>query len=939
MRVTGPIAPDYIPGPEAPPSPDYMPGPEAPPSPIYIPYVPEPEYPEFMPPEDHVFPAEEQPLPAVVSPTADSPGYYSQSRSPFPQTPSPPPPRILSPPISPTRIGIPESCLPPRKRPRLASPTHTHYRGRGETSAAGAARHDVPAIPREDPYVVAREDLYKFVDMVDDAPRHPGCPISRELDYGITDEWDGLVEAIEEIAPTTIEGVEYSAALIRDYKQHTTRDKFQLTMALKCCERAYRHRWLVSGAAGTPAEGPAQPDAPERTGSCSLDLWLWPPRTTRSRQSPQPPPVTNPTTTTSVTSAQLQAMINEGVTAALAARDTTRNGDDSHSSGVESDQIERLSWLPDMITCSVKASKSKTMQEVIEFTTELMEDKTKAYVERLANNKRKAEDSARNNQNQQANKRQNTGRAYAAGNVDRGQYEGPRPWCSKWGNGCYECGAQGHIKRDCPKLKNNNNRGNRDGNAKAPRPKGVRCGKYRGKPGQQCRYGMQPTRASDLSIISCTKAQEYLAKGCHVFLANIIATKDEDKSKGKRLEDVPVVREFPEVFPEDLPGIPPTRQVEFRIDLVPGAAPVARAPYRLAPSEMKELAEQLQELTDKASKPKFLTLNRYPLPRIDDLFDQLQGSSIYSKIDLRSGYHQLRVREEDILKTAFRTRYGHYEFQVMPFGLTNAPAVTNPSEDKVIDCQEPAIKEEISKVFKEAKPMTKLTQKGVKFDWGDKQEAAFQLLKQKLCKGIYWRAVAVIIDAKRKGDFLCNHTEARKLENIKKEDVGGMLVENSKDPRKFRTEKFWNPLTDGTPMPQWQELVTLFWRFTDCNHARFHKSKYSLQPVSDKMLPRQEEAKLGGTNIKANIATYGGLQVDKIFISDEEPVEIHDREVKQLRTKPSPNFKVTMENSRRGLSLTWETEDSSGRNILYLFTKTAPRQQEVCHVISLADKD
>ncbi|GKA69958.1 putative reverse transcriptase domain-containing protein [Tanacetum coccineum] len=179
----------------------------------------------------------------------------------------------------------------------------------------------------------------------------------------------------------------------------------------------------------------------------------------------------------------------------------------------------------------------------------------------------------------------------------------------------------------------------------------------------------------------------------------------EDKSKEKRLEDVPTVRDFPKVFPEDLPGLPPTRQVEFQIDLVPGAAPVARAPYRLAPSEMEELSTQLQELSDKgfirpSSSPwgapvlfvkkkdgsfrmcidyrelnKLTVKNRYPLPRIDDLFDQLQGSSVYSKIDLRSGYHQLRVRDEDIPKTAFRTRYGHYEFQVMPFGLTNAPAV------------------------------------------------------------------------------------------------------------------------------------------------------------------------------------------------------------------------------------------------------------------------
>ncbi|GJW02070.1 putative reverse transcriptase domain-containing protein [Tanacetum coccineum] len=210
---------------------------------------------------------------------------------------------------------------------------------------------------------------------------------------------------------------------------------------------------------------------------------------------------------------------------------------------------------------------------------------------------------------------------------------------------------------------------------------------------------------SRLNIISCTKAQEYLSKGCDVFLAHVTTKEAKDKSEGKRLEDVPIVRDFPEVFPKDLLGIPPARQVEFQIDLVPGSAHVARAPYRLAPSEMKELAKQLQELSDKgfirpSSSPwgapvlfvkkkdgsfrmcidyrelnKLTVKNRYPLPRIDDLFDQLQGSSVYSKIDLRSDYHQLRVRGEDIPNTAFRTHCGHYEFQVMPFGLTNAHAV------------------------------------------------------------------------------------------------------------------------------------------------------------------------------------------------------------------------------------------------------------------------
>ncbi|GJZ88332.1 putative reverse transcriptase domain-containing protein [Tanacetum coccineum] len=205
-----------------------------------------------------------------------------------------------------------------------------------------------------------------------------------------------------------------------------------------------------------------------------------------------------------------------------------------------------------------------------------------------------------------------------------------------------------------------------------------------------------------LNLISCIKTERYISRGCQVFMIQVMEKKKSDEN---RLEDILVVREFPEVFLENLPGLPPVRQVEFQINLIPGAAPVARAPYRLAPSEMQELSNQLQELADRgfirpSTSPwgapvlfvkkkdgsfrmcidyrelnKLTVKNRYPLPRIDDLFDQLQGSSVYSKIDLRSGYHQLRVRDEDIPKTAFRTRYGHYEFQVMPFGLTNAPAV------------------------------------------------------------------------------------------------------------------------------------------------------------------------------------------------------------------------------------------------------------------------
>ncbi|KAL0539555.1 hypothetical protein IC582_023771 [Cucumis melo] len=158
-------------------------------------------------------------------------------------------------------------------------------------------------------------------------------------------------------------------------------------------------------------------------------------------------------------------------------------------------------------------------------------------------------------------------------------------------------------------------------------------------------------------------------------------------------------------LPEELPGLPPHREVEFAIELEPGTVPISRAPYRMAPAELKELKVQLQELLDKGFiRPsvspwgapvlfvkkkdgsmrlcidyrelnKVTVKNRYPLPRIDDLFDQLQGATVFSKIDLRSGYHQLRIKDEDVPKTAFRSRYGHYEFIVMSFGLTNAPAV------------------------------------------------------------------------------------------------------------------------------------------------------------------------------------------------------------------------------------------------------------------------
>ncbi|GJX12613.1 putative reverse transcriptase domain-containing protein [Tanacetum coccineum] len=478
----------------------------------------------------------------------------------------------------------------------------------------------------------------------------------------------------------------------------------------------------------------------------------------------------------------------------------------------ETEKVDKyISGLPDNIYGNVKSARPKTLDETIELANDLMDQKLRTYAERQSDNKRKADDSSKNNHGHQPQpfKRQNVAKVYNMGTSEKKSYGGSLPKCTKChfyhngsctqkchkcnkvghfarncrssgninvantqkgnginpkGNGCFECGAPGHFKRDCPKLKNKDG-GNgsaqgwvyavgnaeKNGNASRNPDSNVVTGTFR----LNNRYAsILFDTGADRSFISTTfssliniaptslensydveladgkivgidtiirgcilnflnhpfnidlmlvelgsfnviigmdwlrrchtmivcdeklvRAQEYMAKGCQIFLAWISAKKEDDKSEGKQLKDL-----------SDKSFIRPSSS--------PWGAPVLF---------VKKKDESFRMCIDYRELNKLTVKNRYPLPRIDNLFDQLQGSNIYSKIDLRLGYHQLRVREQDIPKTAFRTRYGHYEFQVMSFGLTNAPTDKKEHEEHLKAILELLKKEKLYAKFSKCK--------------------------------------------------------------------------------------------------------------------------------------------------------------------------------------------------------------------------------------------
>nr|GEV19551.1 putative reverse transcriptase domain-containing protein [Tanacetum cinerariifolium] len=483
----------------------------------------------------------------------------------------------------------------------------------------------------------------------------------------------------------------------------------------------------------------------------------------------------------------------------------------------ETEKVDKyISRLSNNIHGNVMSARPKTLDETIELANDLMDQKIRTYAERQNENKKKTDDLSRNNQ-QQPYKKQNVTRAYTTGPDEKKCGK-----CKKYGHtttdchvntnnnnnrnkkarACYECANTRHIKKNYPNLKNLGN-SNENGVAQG---RAYALGGRDASPDSNVIKGTFLLNNRYAKILFDTGADRSFVSTTFIALIDITPTTlenhyDVELANGKIIGVNTIVRgctlnfmNHPfniDLMPFPLGSFDVIIEMDCPTSKIPNRsgtqmlAPVARAPYRLAPSEMKELAEQLQELADKG----FIKPSSSPWGAPILFVKKKDGSmSVYSKIDLRLGYHQLRVREEDIPKTVFRTRYGHYEFQVMPFGLTNAPAVfmdlvnrvCKPYLEKFVivfiddiliysknkipkvqflgqvidskgihvdsakiesikDWASPQSPTEICQFlglvgyyrrfiegfFKIAKSMTKLTQNNVKFDWGEKEEAAF----------------------------------------------------------------------------------------------------------------------------------------------------------------------------------------------------------------------